>query len=196
MSALDIIEIPGYPGMYARRILVEAWQEAGSPPITKPDGAGRLHGAQKRLYDGWVDREPGFFPADNPDDETQALGHVRFAALDIDPTPARIEALEAAGLERPYEHEPWHWALPNIRSYPIVRSIPIPPPPESEEDEMTATFINIEGKTGSHRGGCYAIMRDNNGKLFARFVSPKPLSSAPTIPADEYPAWTKTMPIK
>lgn len=68
-------------------------------------------------------------------------------------------------------------------------------PTESEEDEMTATFINIQGKTGSHRGGCYAIMRSNSGVLFARFVSEQTLPSAPTVPATEYEAWADTMPI-
>lgn len=72
---------------------------------------------------------------------------------------------------------------------------PSPNPIESEEDEMTATFINIQGKAGSHRGGCYAIMRDNVGKLFARFVSPSPFPGVPTVPAEEYKAWRDTMPI-
>lgn len=67
---------------------------------------------------------------------------------------------------------------------------------ESEEDEMTATYINIQGKTGSHRGGCYAIMRSNAGVLFARFVSPTTLPGVPTVPVEEYPAWLNTMPIK
>lgn len=155
MSALDVIEIPGYPGMYARRALVEAWVEAGSPPITKPDGAGRLHGSQKRLYDGWIQGLPGYFPADNPDDESQALGHVRFAALDIDPTPDRVRRLEAAGLVRPFKHEPWHWALPDVRRYPIVRSLPTPTgKPSKEEEDM---IVNIQGRAGVRSGGLYYI---------------------------------------
>lgn len=121
MSALDIIEIPGHPGMYARRAFVDAWQAAGSPPL---NSAGRLYAQQKYYWDGWVRRLPGFNPADNPDDESQRLAHVRFAAGDIDPTPERVRRLEAAGLIRPYKYEPWHWELPNVRSYPIVRSIP------------------------------------------------------------------------
>lgn len=121
MSALDIIEIPGHPGKYARRAFVEAWQAAGSPPI---NSAGRLYAEQKYFWDGWAQRLPGFNPADNPDDEMQRLAHVRFVAGDIDPTPDRIRRLEAAGLIRPYAYEPWHWELPNVRSYAIVRSIP------------------------------------------------------------------------
>lgn len=107
--------------MFARRAIVTAWQAAGSPPV---NSAGRLHGEQKRLYDGWRAGKPGFNPADNPDDETQRLAHVRFVALDIDPTRDRIKRLAAAGLIRPYSYEPWHWELPNVRRYAIVRSLP------------------------------------------------------------------------
>lgn len=139
MSPLDIIPFPGYPAMFGRRRLVEAWVAAGSPPL---NSAGRLYGAQKYFWDGWRDRRPGFNPADNPDDESQALAHVRFGAVDVDPTPERVRRLTAAGLIRPYSYEPWHFELPNIRSYAIVRSIPTPPPatPDpSEEDDMATT---------------------------------------------------------
>ncbi|MCZ4301273.1 hypothetical protein [Microbacterium oxydans] len=135
MSALDVVQIPGRPGLYARRAVVNAWEAAGSPPI---NSAGRLYAEQKRLYDGWRDRKPGFNPADNPDDETQRLAHVRFVALDIDPSPARVRALQAAGLVRPYSYEPWHWELPNVRQYPIVRSLPATAGNQSEEDNMNA----------------------------------------------------------
>lgn len=122
-SPLDIIPIPGHPGMFNRRAWVEAWQAAGSPPINN-NSAGRLYGIQKMFYDGWRAGLPGFNPADNPDDERQRLAHVRFVAGDINPTPDRVRRLEAAGLKRPYSYEPWHWELPNVRSYAIVRSIP------------------------------------------------------------------------
>lgn len=141
MSALDVIPIPGHPGKYARRAFVEAWQEAGSPPL---NSAGRLYAEQKDFYDGYRAGKPGYAPADNPDDESQKLAHVRFVAGDIDPTPDRVRRLAAAGLARPYSYEPWHWELPNVRSYAIVRSIPTaagnatPAPfiPLFEEDEM------------------------------------------------------------
>lgn len=137
MSPLDIIELPGQPGKHGRRAFVEAWQAAGSPPV---NSAGRLYGLQKHFYDGWVNRLPGFNPADNPDDERQRLAHVRFVAGDIDPTPERVRRLAAAGLIRPYAYEPWHWELPNVRSYAIVRTIPTTarpaPASQSEEDDM------------------------------------------------------------
>lgn len=50
-----------------------------------------------------------------------------------------------------------------------------------EDDEMTISYINIQGEAGKRRGGCYAVMRDNNGKLFAQFVSPSTLAGVPTI---------------
>ena len=67
MSAHDIIELPGRPGMSGRRILVDAWVAAGSPPVNHK-GAGRLYADQKYFWDGWVNRLPGFKPVDNPDD--------------------------------------------------------------------------------------------------------------------------------
>lgn len=73
----------------------------------------------------------------------------------------------------------------DILGVPILQATahtpPIPEP--TQEDEMTASFINIKGKAGARRGGCYAIMRDNEGNLFARHVG-EPLAGAPTA-ADE-----------
>lgn len=148
-SPHDIIELPGQPGKHGRRILVEAWLEAGAPPVNR-DGAGRLYAVQKNFWDGWAGREPGFNPADNPDDESQRLAHVRFGALDIDPTPERRRRLKAAGLVFPYDYEPWHCELPNIRSYSIVRSIPATggttaAPIESEEDNMLYLLVDDDG---------------------------------------------------
>ena len=147
MNALDIISLPGHPGMFARRVAVQAWQSAGSPPV---NSAGRLYAEQKRLYDGWKDRTPGFSPADNPDDESLPLAHVRFVAFDIDPTNDRIRKLSEAGFRRPYTYEPWHWELPNVRSYALVRSIPstasldptpVAPPIEKEDDMMKPELV-------------------------------------------------------
>lgn len=177
MSPLDIIELPGQPGKYARRAFVDAWIAAGSPPV---NSAGRLYADQKYFWDGWAQRLPGFNPADNPDDETQRLAHVRFGAGDIDPTPERVRRLEAAGLIRPYDYEPWHWELPNIRSYAIVRAIPTPTPtkPEpiytDEEDDMLTTFyaIQSDGKA-PNKGRVFMIFRDSRtGNLAKRHVTP------------------------
>lgn len=52
-----------------------------------------------------------------------------------------------------------------------------------EDEEMPISYINVPGEAGKRRGGCYAVMRDNNGKLFARFVEPKMMSGVPTIQA-------------
>lgn len=166
MSPLDVIPIPGHPGKYARRAFVEAWQEAGSPPI---NSAGRLYADQKHFYDGWVDRLPGFNPADNPDDETQRLAHVRFVAADIDPTPDRVRRLTAAGLIRPYSYEPWHWELPNVRRYAIVRTIPnhggTATPTESEEDDDMRNPALLHTTSNDELSGAIDkyVITDTNG---------------------------------
>lgn len=169
MSPLDIIELPGQPGKYGRRALVAAWQAAGSPPVNK-GGAGRLYDLQKYFWDGWAARLPGFNPADNPDDEAQRLAHVRFGGLDIDPTPERVRRLSAAGLIRPYPYEPWHWELPNVRQYAIVRTIPTttPTPTESEEDDMPknaaiCTTANDKPISGTNPADIYAIVNTGSG---------------------------------
>lgn len=157
MSPLDVIPIPGHPGMYARRIAVEAWQEAGSPPI---NSAGRLYAVQKYFWDGWEQRLPGFNPADNPDDESQRLAHVRFVAFDIDPTRTRIRRLEEAGLERPYEYEPWHWELPNVKKYAIVRSIPAPAGGTTTPRRNTMGMQIARNKDDSAKTGAHFIWGD------------------------------------
>lgn len=197
MSAHDIIELPGQPGMYGRRALVEAWQAAGSPPVNK-DGAGRLYDVQKYFWDGWADRVPGFAPADNPDDETQRLAHVRFVALDITPTPARVAALAAAGLISPYRYETWHWELPNVRQYEIVRSIPTNPDDTQEEDmpngyyakgDKAANVFWIDQATGKRRpvpkGELTAAQAFNNatgGKYGSGYVAILPQQDLDAIP--------------
>lgn len=115
---MDIIEIPGYPGLYARRIVVEMWQAAGSPPI---NDAGRLFAQQ---LEARLKYENGTgSPADDPRrPDRYPLAHVRFAALDV-ATWAR-GAMIRAGFEYPYDYEPWHGQLPNIYSYPLVTSLP------------------------------------------------------------------------
>ena len=65
----------------------------------------------------------------------------------------------------------------------------------NQEDEMTASYINVQGKEASHEAGTFAIMRDNAGELFAKRVTRGTLQpDAPTIPPGELPAWRQTMP--
>lgn len=117
-SPMDIVQIPGYPGLFTRRVVVEMWQRAGSPPI---NDAGRLYSTQKAA---WVAYQNGTgSPADNPDrPDIYPLAHVRFAALDV--VNSARGAMTAAGFEYPYSYEPWHAQLPNIYAYPLVDSIP------------------------------------------------------------------------
>ena len=115
---MDIVQIPGYPGLFTRRVVVEMWQRAGSPQI---NDAGRLYSTQKAA---WVAYQNGTgSPADNPDrPDIYPLAHVRFAALDV--VNSARGAMTAAGFEYPYSYEPWHAQLPNIYAYPLVDSIP------------------------------------------------------------------------
>lgn len=108
---------------YAVLDVALAWHAAGRPPI---NSAGRLYAAQKYLRDGYINiGPPRFSPADDPDrPDLYPLGHVRFCALDIDPTAERVAALEAAGLVRPFSWEGWHWAPVDPYYYPLVYSIP------------------------------------------------------------------------
>ena len=138
MSSLDIIEIPGYPGMFTRRVVVEMWQNAGSPHI---NDAGRLFSSQ---LDARLAFENGTgSPADDPRrPDLYPLAHVRFAALDV--VNSARPAMIAAGFQYPYSYEPWHAQLPNIYSYPLVAEIPstagldatpLPIPAQSQEDD-------------------------------------------------------------
>lgn len=161
MSPLDIIELPGHPGLYARRVIVEAWQAAGSPPV---NDAGRLYGQQKRAWDAYQNGTGN--PADNPDlPLIFPLGHVRFVALDIDPTPERVRRLTAAGLVRPFSWESWHWAVPNVWAYPLVQSIPTPATTKPKEDDMTQQDVdNINAHTNTRTA--MAIRDRERGSIF------------------------------
>lgn len=156
---MSVVELPGYPGWYAHADLVRAWQAAGSP---RPNGNPlRFYADQKRLWDGWAARRPGFSPADNPDNPNAPLVHMRGIGIDIDPTPARVASLSAAGLVRPYSYEPWHWQLPgSVTRYPRVLSLPAPAatthPPvnpatadNESEDEMNVFLMTCEAVAGA-----------------------------------------------
>lgn len=154
MGALDVIPIPGYPGKWARRCVVDAWQKAGSPAVL---WGGRTKKQQRALYNLWRAGEGN--AADNPDGNTR-MPHVRGMALDLaDPSPsaAVVKAMMRAGFTRPIwvrngysQDEPWHFELAAyvsiIRSVPLVEDAPkpsgsgavasVPKPNVPEEDDM------------------------------------------------------------
>jgi hypothetical protein len=122
MSALDIIgfEDPNGTVHFTRPQAFQAWEVAGRPVV---NSSLRLVAEQQQAWDDWQagrgspaddPRRPGTFP----------LAHVRGGALDIDPSPQVEAGMRALGMVRPYSYEPWHWELPNIRSYPLVDSVP------------------------------------------------------------------------
>lgn len=120
-SPLDIVALPGvFPTRYARRFMVEKWIAAGKPPV---NDAGRLY--QQQLNARLAFEAGRGSPADDPREPWRyPLAHTRFVAFDIDATPARVAALTAQGLVRPFSYEPWHWTVPNVYDFPIVTSIP------------------------------------------------------------------------
>lgn len=147
-------------GHYMVRDVYEAWNAAGRPPI---NSGGRLYGEQKYLYDSWKEGRPGFFPADNPDrPDLYPLGHVRFAALDIDATPERVRRLSEAGLIRPFPWESWHWAPRNIYDYPLVYAIP-PGVANLDVTDFPGTVTVIDEGDDTMR---HLYTKDNGGNLW------------------------------
>jgi hypothetical protein len=132
MSANDIVEIPGYPGSYTRRFVVDMWTRAGRPPI---NSAGRLYAAQKEAWNKFQNGTGS--PADDPDRPWLfRLPHVRFIALDV--PPAYAAQMERAGFYRPLSYEPWHFeAARDYTQYPLITSIP-------EEDEMALSNEDVQ----------------------------------------------------
>ena len=119
-SGAEIVHL--YDDHYAVRDVAEAWVAAGRPPI---NSSWRPYREQLELRIGYEQGKPGYAPADDPRyPNLYPLGHVRAAALDIDATPARLRALTAAGLVRPFSWESWHWAAPNVYAYPLLDVLP------------------------------------------------------------------------
>ena len=141
----DLIQVPGYPpGTFARRALADALVVAGNPRL---NSLTRLYAEQKYFWDEYqAGRGAG---ADNPDDESQPLAHLRGVAADIDSTPARVRALTAAGLVRPYSWEPWHWQLPgDVRRFDIIYNLPAPTTPKEDDDML---MLEITAGNAKHR---------------------------------------------
>lgn len=152
MAYNDIVEIPGYPGRWALRFVVERWIAAGRPRI---NDAGRTY--QQQL-DARLKYERGQgAPADDPRyPNLYRLAHPRGFALDIAYTDAIVRNMLAAGFYRPYSYEPWHFEPTgyNIYNFPIIRDpwaailagtqnpAPAPEPPK-EEPEMIIVRIKL-----------------------------------------------------
>ncbi|MDR6868728.1 hypothetical protein J2Y69_003352 [Microbacterium resistens] len=96
-----------------------------------------------------------------------------------------------------FDWEPWHIIDWDPQIGTPGPADPTPNPTSPEEDEMTATYINVLGAAGKRRGGTYAIMRSNppQSQLFARFVSESMTPGVPTIDTDRAQAeWDGTLP--
>lgn len=136
MNPLDVIEIPGWPGRWARRFIVDMWIAAGRPPI---NDAGRLKAQQEKAWAAYQNGSGS--PADDPNrPDIFPLAHVRFVALDVPPVygPAMIRA----GFVMPYDYERWHFQVPgDVRRFDLVTSLPGTAgsgstPFDPEEDDM------------------------------------------------------------
>lgn len=173
---MDIIPVPNQPGHYGRRAFVDAWVRAGNPPL---NSSLRLYSEQKTAREKYLNGTGA--PADDPDrPDLFVLAHVRGVAGDADATPARVRALEAQGLVRPYDYEPWHWQLPgNVRIYPLVTAIPdfasttakpFDPKPILEE-AMANPIVNVkQNYSDPHTSGTIWIGRDDG--TFQRLTGP------------------------
>jgi len=175
MGALDVVAVPGYQGMWARRAVVEAWIAAGKPKLL---WAGRTYEEQKRLYLGWKNKKPGYNAADNPDANTRQP-HVRGMALDLAVyDAATVKRMLKAGFTRPIwvkngysQDEPWHFELSayvaKIRDIPKVTAAaassgakpfepakPAEPTTVPEEDSMG--FYWYVTSAGTHYWFSYA----------------------------------------
>lgn len=148
---MDIVEVPGYPGMWNRRCMVEGWVAAGSPPL---DGGGRTYEKQKWYYQRWLDGTGN--AADNPDADTRQP-HVRGMAWDLRVWNADVvRRMEAAGFIRPItrrrgypwpdglggfsQDEGWHFELRkyvySIKNIPKVTAAVAGHAIPFEEDDM------------------------------------------------------------
>jgi hypothetical protein len=148
MQSSDIIEVPWQPGVYLRRVIVEALDSAGRPPI---NSGGRLKAKQQEFWDAFQNGTGS--PADDPNRPDRfPLAHVRFVAADITPTADRVRRLRAAGLVRPYAYEEWHWEVPNVYDYDLVHAIPVPDTTTIEHlgDPMSLRIIDSPFYRASH----------------------------------------------
>jgi hypothetical protein len=137
MSGSDIVGF--YDGNgdlhFTRAAMYDAWLHAGRPPI---NSSGRLKWMQQAAWDAYQNGTGS--PADDPNRPALfPLAHVRYGALDIDPTPYIVARMTEAGMVRPYSYEPWHWELPGIRNYPLVDSVP-----QYAVDNVIPYYISME----------------------------------------------------
>lgn len=66
---------------------------------------------------------------------------------------------------------------------------------ESEDDEMTVSYINVVG--GKHQAGTFAVMRSNDGVLFAkRCTTDTHLEGVPVLDDKAVEAWRDVMPFQ
>lgn len=190
---VTVTGLKNHPGFWledSAAAAFDAYEDAHG--ILELNSAGRYEHEQQELIDRWHaggkwNRPPYLYrPAEPADQSPHVRGGGR--AVDVEDYRKFREHSEDFGFVWFGESDPVHFDFRGWNGKPAtVKKV--------EEDEMAATYINIQGKAGVRKGGCYAIMRDNSGVLFARFVEPKMLDGVPTIPDSEFAGWNSTMPI-
>lgn len=95
----------------------------------------RSRAEQQRLYDGWVRRLPGYFPANKPGTSM----HEKGLAADVDDKGGRYASLrrtlvEKYGFHCPIKNEPWHLELRSNR-------VPFRPIREAKPLQITTKVV-------------------------------------------------------
>lgn len=140
-----LVPIPWQPNLFLHPQTLALLQAVAArlgynPHLVNGAGAWRPYAEQKRLYDGWVKRLPGFNLASNPD--TGQRSHMRGAAFDLQSTHPNVQAAcRAVGLVRD-PVEPWHWNDPRWASMPIIKTNT-----STAGTTGTAIPIDLKGKT-------------------------------------------------
>lgn len=184
---MDIVVLPGYRKKWARRCLVEAWDEAGRPPV---NWAGRTFEEQLDLA------LHGPNAADDPRVSWTRVPHVRGMALDLAVWDAKTVArMHEAGFIRPItrkegkpwsdgfggfsQDEPWHFELAkyagSIKTIGKVSATaasgakPFVPTPIITKEmiematEVIVTVKNNEGKTVADKQRRAALVNTDSG---------------------------------
>lgn len=119
----NLVPVPWQPSLYLTPHTLAYFERANAALgetlfFNGSDSCFRLYSTQKYLYDGYVNRLPGFNTASNPD--TGQRSHMRGAAGDLIRTDqAAQNACRSVGLIRD-AYESWHWNDPNWSNMPII----------------------------------------------------------------------------
>lgn len=154
---MTLVPVPWQPHLYVHSDLLvklqQIQQRLGRNPNLYPVLSGwRSYEQQKELWQRYLAGTGN--PASNPD--TGNRTHMRGVASDLADTSAEMQrACIAVGLQRDFA-EAWHWQLPTWRDYPIIPTMPTPPPKPRNEKLMTAAYLHAPA--GNGKSDRYALV--------------------------------------